>query len=301
MVGAPVPAWVVELALSIERPLDRSLDGFSEPRAMLLARAASWPQPLVDALGDAVRGVDRIAGTSPPVPSLRLVPPHVATGFEVVARSDAMTHLRLASERGRTTGGRRLRTARARLVCWEPGGGAVLTCHSQAGISAQAVIAVLSVGDPGSLPVHGEGDTASLRAPPGGAVVLRARRRPRRRKQPRAEGSGRQRDHHRSVLPADDHGEAEWELTAGIVVASNAGRGLGRVARRHAQRVEATGWTATVLTGSSALALARAGDPRYPPPTALAHRVSSDTLMALLTSCLAASARQVDRPALPRP
>jgi hypothetical protein len=289
MVGAPMPAWVVELALSIERPLDRSLDGLSEPRALLLAQAASWPRLLVDALSDAVRGVDLIAGTSPPLPSLRLVPPRSATGFEGVARSDVMGHLGLANERGRTTGGRRTRTERARAACWEPGAGAGLTCRSQVGISAQAVVAV-----------HGDGDPASLRPPPGGAVVLRAWRCPRRHRQAAADG-GQMGDQHRSAATRGDQEAAEWALTAGVVVAAASGHGLGRVARRHAREAEAVGWNVTVPTGSAALAFARAGDPRYPPPTSLAQRVSSDAVMALLTSCLAASARQVDRPALPRP
>jgi hypothetical protein len=289
MVGAPIPAWVVELALSIERPLDRSLDGFSEPRALLLARAAGWQQPLVDALGDAVREVDRIAGTSPPLPPLRLVPPPREAGLESVARSEVMTHLRLADERGRTTGGRRTRTERGRAACWEPGAGVILTCRSHVGISAQGVIAV-----------HGHGDPASLRPPPGGATVLRAWRCPRRRSRPSADG-GRPGHHQRSAIPGDEQAEAEWALTVGVVVASGARQGLGRFARRNARQAEAAGWNVTVPTGSTALALARAGDPRYPPPTSLAQRVSSDTVMAMLTCCLAASARQVDRPALPRP
>lgn len=311
MVGAPMPVWVVELALSIERPLDRSLDGFSEPRALLLARAAAgWPQLLADGLGDAVREVDRIAGTTPPLPSLRLVQPQMATGFEAVARSDVMAHLRLANARGRTAGGRRSRTERERVACWEPGAGAVLSCRSRVGISAQAVVAVHAdrdpssppvrePGDPASLPVHGDGDPASLRPPPGGALVLRAWRRPRKHR-PAAPDGGRQDDDRRPVAPRDQ-AEAEWALTAGVVVASATSHGLGRIARRYAQQVEVTGWNVNVPTGSAALMLARAGDPRYPPPTSLARRVSSDTVIAMLTSCLAASARQVDRPALPRP
>ena len=301
LVGAPIPVWVVELALSIERPLDRSLDGFSEPRSLLLARAATgWRQLLADGLGDAVRRVDRIAGTSPPLPSLRLVPPQMATGFEAVGGADVMAHLRLANERGRTIGNRRARTERKRVVCWEPGAGAVLTCRSKVGISAQAVVAMHGDSDPASLAVYEHGDLEALRPPPGGAVVLRAWRCPRRHRQAARHG-GRQDDVRRPVAPSDDQGEAEWALTAGVVVASATSHGLGRVAWRYAQQGEAAGWNVTVPTGSAALALARAGDPRYPPPTSLARRVSGDTVMAMLTSCLASSARQVDRPALPRP
>jgi hypothetical protein len=289
MVGAPIPAWVVELALSIERPLDRSIDGFSEPRALLLARAAAWSQPLADALSDAARRVDRIAGTSPPLPSLRLVPPQGTTGFEAVAPSEVMAHLRLANERGRTTGGRRTRTERARVACWDPGAGAVLTCRSQVGVSAQAVIAV-----------HGDGDPDSLRPPPGGATILRAWRHAARRR-PATTDASRQGDRQQSGVPSDARREAEWALVAGVVVASGASDGLGRAARRRAAQVGATGWNVTVPTGSTALALARTGEPRFPPPASLAQLVSSDTVMAMLTCCLAASARPVDYPALPRP
>jgi hypothetical protein len=277
VLGASVPDWAVELALTIERPLARTLDGLPQPRVLLLARAAGWWQPIAHAVGDALRGVDRIAGTSPPLPSVRLVPPHPEVGLEAIAHSVVMAHLRLGSERGHTTGYRRARSHRARVAIWEAGTGAVLTCRSQAGASLQAVIAIRDHGDP-----------ISLRPPPGGATVLRAWRCP---------GRGRRHPTGRGMEEAD----AEWALTTGVVLASTAGSGLGRAARRYAVQAETAGWNTSVLTGAAALALARAADPRHPPPTTVARRASNETVLAMLTSCLAASANQIDRPALPRP
>jgi hypothetical protein len=98
-----------------------------------------------------------------------------------------------------------------------------------------------------------------------------------------------------------EEADAEWALTTGVVLASTAGSGLGRAARRYAVQAEAAGWNTSVLTGAAALALARAADPRHPPPTTVARRASNETVLAMLTSCLAASANQIDRPALPRP
>jgi hypothetical protein len=275
MVGAAVPDWAIELALTIERPLDRSLDGFSQPRALLLARAADRWRLLVQALGDAMRGVDRMAGTSPPLPSVRLVPPHQEAGFEAVPRSEVIAQLRLASERGHTTGHHRTRALRAGVTVWEPGAGIVLTCRGQVAVSLQAVIALRGLGDP-----------MSLRPPPGGATVFRAWRCPRRRTSAR-----------RGV----EEPEADWALITGVVVASTAASGLARAARRQAAQAETAGWKATVVTGAAALALARAGDPRHPPPASGAVPASRDAVLAMLTSCLAASANQIGRPALPRP
>ncbi|HEX8860416.1 MAG TPA: hypothetical protein VGC06_15260 [Actinomycetes bacterium] len=273
--GASIPDWVIELALTIERPLDRSLDGLCQPRALLLARAGGRWRFLGQALGDAVREVDHVAGTSAPTRSVRLAPSHPEAGFEAVARSEVMAQLVLAGERGQPVGSRRTRAHRPRVAVWEPGAGAVITCRGRAGASLQAVIAV-----------SGHGDPMPLRPPPGGATVLRAWRCPRRRSPARN---------------ATVEGDATWALIAGVVVASTLGSGLGRTARRHAARAESAGWKATVLSGPAALGLARAGDPRYPPPVASAVLVPHDAVLAMLSDCLAASANQIGRPALPRP
>jgi hypothetical protein len=275
MVGASIPAWAIELALTIERPLDRSLDGLCQPRALLLARAGDRWRFLGQALGDAVREVDRVAGTSAPIRSVRLVPPHPEAGFEAVARSEVMAQLALAGERGQPVGFRRRRAHRRRVAVWEPGAGTVITCRDRVGASLQAVIAV-----------SGQGDPMPLRPPPGGATVLRAWRCPR---------------WWNPTRNATVEGDATWALIAGVVVASTLGSGLGRTARRYAARAESAGWKATVLSGPAALGLARAGDPRHPPPVAGAVLAPHDAVLAMLSDCLAASANQIDRPALPRP
>jgi hypothetical protein len=275
MVGASIPDWAIELALTIERPLDRSLDGLCQPRALLLVRAGGRWGFLGQALGDAVREVDHVAGTDPPIRAVRLAPPHPEAGFETLARSEVMAQLALASERGQPIGSRRTRAHRRGVALWEPGAGAVITCRGRVGASLQAVIAVRARGDP-----------MSLRPPPGGAIVLRAWRCPRRRN---------------PANKATVAGDATWALIAGVVVASTVGSGLGRTARRYAARAESAGWQATVLSGPAALGLARAGDPRHPPPVSGAVLAPHDAVLAMLTGCLAASANQIDRPALPRP
>jgi hypothetical protein len=67
--------------------------------------------------------------------------------------------------------------------------------------------------------------------------------------------------------------------------------GLGREAGRRAATARAAGWPAAVLTGAAALDLARAGDPRHPPPAASAGRASGEEVAALVAACLAASFR----------
>jgi hypothetical protein len=275
MVGAPIPDWAIELALTIERPLDRSLDGLCQPRPLLLARAGSRWCLLGQALGDAVREVDHVAGTNPPTRSMRLAPPHPEAGFEAVARSEVMAQLALASERGQPVGSHRTRAQRRCVAVWEPGAGAVITCRGRVGASLQAVISV-----------RGRGDPMSLRPPPGGATVLRAWRCPRRRNPARN---------------VTVEGDPTWALITGVVVASTVGSGLGRTARRYAAQAESAGWKATVLSGPAAPGLARTGDPRHPPPVVGAVLAPHDAVLAMLTDCLAASANQIDRPALPRP
>jgi hypothetical protein len=270
-VDAQVPSWALELTLTIERPFTSSNDTTPAPRALLLARATRRWRPLAHALSVAMRELDSIAGVSPPLPGFRLVRPHPEAGLDPLPRLGVLTHLRGASERGRAIGRRRARALEAGFASWEPGAGAVLTCTGRVGVSAQAVIALA-----------GHGDLAALCPPPGGATVLRAWRWQRRRKAP-----------DRFAAP-----HTEWALASGIVLGSATGVGLGRVARRYAVLAQSTGWSATVLTGAAALEIARAGDPRYPPPRTTARPVSHDALTEMLGACLGA-ASEAARPALP--
>jgi hypothetical protein len=273
-VGALVPGWAVELALTIERPFAASDDTAPAARALLLARATGRWQPVARVLGAAMREVDSIAGTGPPLPGLRLLQSHPEPelGLDPFPRVGVLAHLRGASERGRVIGHRRKRALEAGPVSWEAGAGAVLTCTGCVGVSAQAVVAIA-----------GHGDLSALQPPPGGATVLRAWR------------------CRRVWRPAGRFAEphAEWALTLGVVLASATGRGLGRVARRCALQAKDGGWNATVLTGAIALEIARAGDPRYPLPTTTARRTSRDAVAEMLTACLAAAAHEAAYPPLP--
>jgi hypothetical protein len=268
--GASMPAWAVEIALTIEHPVMPSGHP-SSPRALLLARAAAPWQPLACALRAAMREFDSIAGTGPPIPRLNLVRSHPEPALDALPRRVVQAHLREAGHRGQAIGYRRRRALEADLVGWRPGAGAVLTCTGGAAVSAQAVVAVA-----------GRGSLPSLRPPPGGATVLRAWRCHRARRP-------------RGPLPAPD---AEWALTTAVVLASPSGIGLGRVARRHAALIQVAGWNATVLTGTAALELARAGDPRYLPPTTTARHASHESVTDLLTACLEAAADETSDRAL---
>ena len=267
--GARMPSWAVELALTIERPLSSSGDTAPAARTLLLARAAGPWQPVRSALSAAIREVDSIAGVGPSLPRLGLVRSHPEPCLDPVPRPGVLAHLRGASERGRQVGHRRGRTHEPSVVAWRPGAGVVLTCTGRVGVSAQAVVAFA-----------GHGDLSHLRPPPGGAVVLRAWR------------------CHRTRKPRGPFTELDWALTAGVVLASSSGSGLGRVARRYAVLAQDAGWNAAVLTGAASLGLARAGDPRYPPPRATARYASRDAVMEMLMTCLVAAVDRRAHPAL---
>lgn len=267
--GALIPGWAVELALTIEWPLASSGDA-PAPQGLLLARAGGPCQPLVHALGTAMREVDSIAGVGPPLPRLHLAPSNPEPGLDPLPRQVVLAHLRGASERGLALGYRRRRTHDAGVPAWQSGAGVVLTCIGRAGVSAQAVVALA-----------GHSGLQSLPPPPGGATVFRAWRCQRAWKP-------------RGPLTEPD---TEWALTAGVVLASSSGSGLGRVARRYAVQAREAGWSATVLTGAAALGLARAGDPRYLAPRATARHASRDAVTEMLTTCLAAAAEQPGDPA----
>ncbi|HZD67766.1 MAG TPA: hypothetical protein VFA45_02240 [Actinomycetes bacterium] len=269
-----MPSWAVELALTIERPLAPG-GSADPPRALLLARAAALWQPMACALGAAIREVDSIAGVGPPLARLRLVRSHPEPGLDPLTRRVVMAHLHAATERGQVIGYRRRQGHDAgSVVAWQPGVGVVLTCAGRAGVSAQALVAVA-----------GQGALSALQPPRGGATVLRGWR---------CERAGNA----RGRFSAPDR---EWAFVAGIVLASTSGAGLGRVARRHAALAREAGWTATALTGAAALELARAGDPRYPPPRTVARYASRESITALLTACLTATTDPTGHLALPTP
>jgi hypothetical protein len=268
-----MPSWAVELALTIERPLTPG-GGADRPRALLLARAAAAWQPMACALGAAIREVDAIAGVGAPLPRLGLVGSGSEPGLDPLPRRVVTAHLRAAGERGQVVGYRRRQSHGAGAVMWQAGGGVVLTCTGRVGVSAQAVIAIA-----------GQGALSALQPPPGGATVFRGWRCHRGRKA-------------RSRFTEPDR---EWAFATGIVLASTTGLGLGRVARRYAALASETGWTAAALTGATALELARAGDPRYPPPRTGARFGSRESITALLRACLEAAADPTGHLALPSP
>jgi hypothetical protein len=106
----------------------------------------------------------------------------------------------------------------------------------------------------------------AITPPPGGALVLRAWRARRR-----------------------------WGVACGLVIGRASELGLGREAGRVAARARADGWHANVLSGSTALHLARAGDPAATAPEAGAHAASAAQVAALFEACLVAGV--LDRPA----
>jgi hypothetical protein len=268
-VGALLPSWAVEFALTIERPMTTS-GGASTSRMLLLARAAGPWHSMGSAIGGAFREVDAIAGVGPPLPRLGLVRPHPEPGLHGLPRRVVLAHLRAASRRGHAVGYRRRHSSEVCVGAWRPGVGVALTCTGPDGLSAQAVVGIA-----------GHGELPALRPPPGGATVLRAWRCHRVRK-PRGPVTG---------------SDAEWAFTAGVVLASPSQMGLGRVARRHAALAQQAGWDATVLTGALALEVARAGDPRYPGPRATARRASHASVAELLMRCIAAATDHADYPA----
>jgi hypothetical protein len=82
-----------------------------------------------------------------------------------------------------------------------------------------------------------------------------------------------------------------WGAACGLVLGAAAALGLGREARRVAASARAAGWDAVVLEGPAALHLARAGDHRQAAPEAAAHAASGPQVAALFETFLTACGR----------
>jgi hypothetical protein len=278
--AAALPSWAVEVALTVERPVDRHPEGFAsanhqmpeslpglqrEAQAMVLLRApgrVNWLTGIAEAAAEveAVAGLRSAFGSAglegswsgarsrllmgPPLPGLVPVPAAVA-----------QARLEAAGERGLAAPVRRRRpTSGGRHASWRAGAGAVLTCEGPSGTSAQAVVALA-----------GAGDADAIAPPPGGALVLRAWRT-----------------------------RGTWGAACGLVLGAPAAIGLGREAGRVAISARAGGWEAVVLQGSAALRLARAGDHRQVAPEVAGRGASNGQVAALFKACLTAGG--VSRP-----
>ncbi|MCC2672741.1 MAG: hypothetical protein K0Q72_5213 [Armatimonadetes bacterium] len=82
-----------------------------------------------------------------------------------------------------------------------------------------------------------------------------------------------------------------WGAAGGLVLGASQALGLGREAGRVAASARAAGWDAAVLQGLPALRLARAGDHRQVAPEATAHMASGAQVAALFETFLAAGGR----------
>ena len=272
--AATLPSWAVEVALTVERPVDRHPEWFAsgndqaregpaglqqrEAQAMVLLRApgrVSWLAGIAEAAAEveAVAGLRPVLGADgleksssgarsrllkgPPLPGL--VPLPVAV---------AQVRLEAAGERGLAAPVRRRRPTSGGHVSWRAGAGAVLTCQGPSGTSAQAVVGLA-----------GSGDVGAIAPPPGGALVLRAWRT-----------------------------KGTWGVACGLVLGAPAATGLGREAGRVAGSARGAGWDAVVLHGSAALRLARAGDHRQLAPEVAGRGASSGQVAALFEACLTA-------------
>ncbi len=272
--AAALPRWAMEVTLTIEQPVGGPSDHRSAgPNALLLLRSRSSVAAMMLAITDASAEVERLAGVGRREPRLHLVRSVPEPGLEPIAPLAAHRHLRLASHRGLAAGSRR-RSSAGLATTWEAGAGAVVTCHGPAGSSAQAVISL-----------HGRGDPRSLRPSAGGALVVRAWR---------LERTARR--HAGLNLPVPGHPQpgtaghpgATWALASGLILASSEANGLGRAGGRLAAAIRTGRWDATVLTGTAALEVARAGDPRQPAPHTAARWVTDDEVASTLVACLAA-------------
>jgi hypothetical protein len=269
--AAELPPWAVEVALTIERPLQPEPQdprggspwpgpAVAEPadpeaphreaglRAVLLLRAPgrmSW----LDGIAEAVAEVETAAGLRPKQRWQRLLVGSALPGLAPLPGADARGQLGVAGTRGLPAPLRRWRPAVADVEpAWRPGAGAVLTCAGPSGVSAQAVVAL-----------SGLGAVVAITPPPGGALVLRAWR-----------------------------ARRTWGLACGLVLGASTALGLGREAGRTAAKARADGWGADVLSGATALHLARAGSPALPAPEAAAQAATGPQVAALLEACLAA-------------
>jgi hypothetical protein len=82
-----------------------------------------------------------------------------------------------------------------------------------------------------------------------------------------------------------------WGAAGGLVLGASRALGLGREAGRVAASARAAGWDAAVLQGVPALRLARAGDHRQVAPEAAAHGASGAQVTALFETFLTADGR----------
>jgi hypothetical protein len=267
---AELPPWAVEVALTIERPLQpesqdprggspwpgpaapdladpEATDREAGMQAVLLLRARGkmcW----LDGIAQAVAEVETLAAARPEVGQRLLVGPELP-GLAPVTDAEARGLLGVAGTRGLPAPLRRWRpTAHGVEPAWRPSAGAVLTCEGPSGVSAQAVVAL-----------SGLGNVSAVTPPPGGALVLRAWR------------AGR-----------------AWGLACGLVLGASTALGLGREAGRVAAKARADGWGAQVLSGAVAPHMARAGSPELPAPEAAARAATEPQVAALLEACLAA-------------
>jgi hypothetical protein len=281
---ARVPPWVVEVALTIERPAhpapalagiqagaagqpiqpghQRRRDptwtadepAWSQPgevqapvEGLLLLRARSRSR-LLEGAAEVAREFEAAAGLRPAGSRLRFLSGPALPGLIPVTSAVALAHLALAGDRGLPAPLRRRQPVASMEASWRSGAGSVLTCDRAGGTSAQAVIAL-----------RGPGNPVAVAPPPGGALVVRAWR-----------------------------GRHAWGLACGLVLGAAESLGLGRAAGHAAAAARREGWDAAVLRGLAALQLARAGDPSQAPPQVIAHAASSRQLHAMLEACLAA-------------
>jgi hypothetical protein len=82
-----------------------------------------------------------------------------------------------------------------------------------------------------------------------------------------------------------------WGAAGGLILGASQALGLGREAGRVAASARAAGWDTAVLQGLPALCLARAGDHRQVAPEAAAHGASDAQVTALFETFLAAGGR----------
>jgi hypothetical protein len=253
---AGLPSWTVEVALTVERPAAAGSGGTGiEAQALLLFRAPARAAGLVSALVEAAAEVEAAAGVGRPA-GRWLVPAAELPGLAPVSNAGVLAHLDVAGIRGLAPPARRRQPVVGPVErIWRSSPGSVLTCEGPGGTSAQAVVAL-----------HGLGDVGAISPPPGGALVLRAWR-----------------------------ARRTWGLACGLVLGATEALGLGRAAGRYAAAARVEGWHPAVLTGSAALAMARAGDPRQPAPEATAHSATEAEVMAFVYACL--SIGDLDRPA----
>ena len=252
---AELPSWAMEVALTVERPVEPDPRGAA---ALVLLRAmrGGWRTCVIEVAAEVenlagvrpVAGVDTVVGARPGPGSRLLMGPALA-GLTPVTPAAAQASLADAVARGLPAPLRRWRPAAGGVdTSWRWGAGAVVTCDGPCGVSAQAVVAL------GRL-----GSVSAITPPPGAALVLRAWR------------AGR-----------------SWGVACGLVVGAAAAIGLGREAGRAAARARAEGWDAVLLSGPTAVRLVRAGSPAQPAPVEAARAASDAQVVALFKACLAA-------------